>query len=140
VDTAQARIPYVSYLVLDAEPHLRASECVSCSALYLDRRNACANCGQRTFRGRRLSNDGVIRAFTIVHRSTPDVPVPYISAVVDLDGGGTVKANLVGFKPTPDDITLGTKVTLTTFAVGTDRDGTEAIAFGYRRPEVPAAD
>jgi uncharacterized OB-fold protein len=126
------RIPFVSYLVLGERPHLVASECMSCEALYFDRRNACANCGQREFRRRELSNDGVVRAFTIVYRATPDVAVPYVSAVVDLDGGGTAKANVVGIEPTPGQVTLGMKVTLTTFGVGTDRDGTEAIAFGYR--------
>jgi len=134
-DAHTARIPYVGYLVLDDdEPYLTASECVSCGALYFDRRNACASCGKQEFQGRRLASDGKVRAYTIVHRSTPDVAVPYVSAVVDLDGGGTVKANLVGVKPVPDDISLGMKVTLTTFAVGTDRNGTQAIAFGYRKP------
>jgi uncharacterized OB-fold protein len=78
------------------------------------------------------ANDGVVRAFTIVYRATPDVAVPYVSAVVDLEGGGTAKANVVGIEPAPGHVTLGMKVTLTTFGVGTDRDGTEAIAFGYR--------
>jgi uncharacterized OB-fold protein len=126
------RIPFVSYLVLGDRPHLVASECASCAALFFDRRNACANCGQREFRGRPLSNDGVVRAFTIVYRATPDVAVPYVSAVVDLDGGGTAKANIVGTEPSPDQIRLGMKVRLTTYPVGTDREGTQAIAFGYR--------
>jgi len=125
------RISFVSYLVLGEDPHLVAGECTSCGALYFDRRNACANCGQREFRGRALSNNGVVRAFTIVYRATPDVAVPYVSAVVDLDGGGTAKANIVGTEPTADQVRLGMKVRLTTFPVGTDRDGTQAIAFGY---------
>jgi len=48
-----------------------------------------------------------------------------------LDGGGTAKANSVGTEPTADQVRLGMKVRLTTFPVGTDRDGTQAIAFGY---------
>ena len=84
-------------------PHLVANECSSCGALFFDRRNACANCGARDFGARRLANDGVLRAFTIVHRATPDVQVPYVSGIVDLDGGGVVKANIVGIDPKPGE-------------------------------------
>lgn len=126
------QVPYVSYLSLGDDPHLVANECGSCSALYFDRRNACANCGGTAFGTRRLANDGVLRAFTIVHRATPDVAVPYVSGIIDLDGGGVVKANVVGIEPTPDQVTLGMKVTLTTFGIGTDAGGTQAISFGYQ--------
>jgi uncharacterized OB-fold protein len=126
------QLPYVGYLELGDDPHLVAQECRSCGALFLDRRNACASCGATEFTTRQLSGDGTVRAFTIVHRATPDVQVPYVSAIVDLDGGGVVKANLVGVEPVPDQVPLGMRVTLTTFAVGTDSDGVEAVGFGYR--------
>jgi uncharacterized OB-fold protein len=122
----------VSYLELGRDPHLVASECRSCAALFLDRRNACARCGRTEFTPRRLASDGTVRAFTIVHRATPDVRVPYVSAIVDLDGGGVVKANLVDVEPDPARLTPGLRVTLTTFAAGTDSEGTEAVGFGYR--------
>lgn len=126
------QIPFVDYLVLGDDPHLVAKECSACGALYFDRRNACAKCGKREFGSRRLSNDGVVRTFSIVHRATPDVKVPYVSAVIDLEGGGMAKANLVEIDPTPEQVKLGMKVTLTTFPIGTDSEGTEAISFGYR--------
>ncbi len=126
------QVPFVAYLVLGDDPHLVANECRSCGALFLDRRNACARCGGREFGTRRLANDGVLRAFTIVHRASPDVAVPYASAIVDLDGGGVVKANIVGVDPVPAQLPPGMKVTLTTFPVGTDSEGTEAVSFGYR--------
>jgi uncharacterized protein len=126
------QVPYVSYLSLDGEPHLVARECASCGALFLDRRNACANCGAQVFHGRKLANTGVLRAFTIVHRASPGVTVPYVSAIVDVDGGGVVKANMVGVDPDPASLALGMKVKLTTFPAGTDSDGTQAVAFGYQ--------
>jgi uncharacterized protein len=125
------QVPYVSYLQLGDDPHLVANSCSSCGALFFDRRNACANCGGTTFGSRRLANDGVLRAFTIVHRATPEVTVPYVSGIIDLDGGGVVKANVVGIDPTPDQVALGIKVKLTTFPIGTDSEGTQAIGFGY---------
>ena len=42
-----------------------------------------------------LATTGVVRSFTIIHRAAPGVPVPYVSSVVELDGGGVVKANLL---------------------------------------------
>src|SRR5215472_502968 len=112
------QLPYVGYLELGDAPHLIAQECQSCGALFLDRRNACASCGRPDFAPRQLSGDGTLRAFTIVHRATPDVQVPYVSAIVDLDGGGVVKANLVGVEPAPAEVQLGMRVRLTTFGVG----------------------
>ncbi|HTZ92471.1 MAG TPA: OB-fold domain-containing protein [Streptosporangiaceae bacterium] len=126
------QVPYVGYLTLGDDPYLVANECESCGSLFFDRRNACANCGRREFRSRRLANEGVLRAFTIVHRATPDVTVPYVSGIVDLDGGGVVKANIVGIDPQPASVALGMKVRLTTFPIGTDSEGTEAVSFGYQ--------
>jgi uncharacterized OB-fold protein len=125
----------VEYLVLgDGAPHLRANACTECGALYFDRRNACAKCGKRKFEPKKLKDTGSLRAFTIVHRAAPGVPTPYVSAVVDLDGGGVVKANLVDVDPTqPEKIELGMPVRMTTFVVGADDDGTEAVAFGYQK-------
>jgi uncharacterized protein len=125
------QVPYVGYLSLGDDPHLVASECSACGALFFDRRNACASCGRRDFATRRLANDGVLRAFTIVHRASPGVAVPYVSGIVDLDGGGVVKANIVGVDPEPDSLTLGMRLKLTTFVAATDAEGAEAIAFGY---------
>ncbi|KQX19623.1 MULTISPECIES: Zn-ribbon domain-containing OB-fold protein [unclassified Sphingomonas] len=122
------QIPVVDYLVLGDEPHLSARQCRSCGALYFDRRNACAKCFAAEFTSSRLANTGRVRAFTFVHR----VKRPFVSAIVDLDGGGVVKANLLGFE-TPEDVAPHVRVALTTFVVGTDDDGTEAIAFGYKR-------
>jgi uncharacterized OB-fold protein len=126
------QVPYVGYLTLGDDPHLVANECSACGSLFFDRRNACANCGGCDFGERRLASAGIVRAFTIVHRASGDVKVPYVSGIVDLDGGGVVKANIVGIDPEPGGLALGMKVRLTTFLVGTDSDGTQAVAFGYQ--------
>jgi uncharacterized OB-fold protein len=126
------QIPIVDYLVLDdGEPHLVAWESVDSGALYFDRRNADAKSGGTEFRRRKLATTGVVRSFTIVHRTVPGIPAPYVSALVDLDGGGSVKANLLNVPPDPDHVRLGMAVRMTTFTAGTDDDGTEAIAFAF---------
>jgi len=126
------QVPIVDYLVLDeGAPYLVANRCDNCGALYFDRRNACAKCGGRSFSKQRLADDGTVRSFTIVHRAAPGVPTPYVSAIVDLAGGGVVKANLLNVEPDPEHVQFGMKVRLTTTVAGVDDDGTEAIAFGF---------
>ncbi len=126
------QIPIVDYLVLDdGDPHLEANECTKCGALFWDRRNACGRCANREFTKKRLGTTGVVRSFAIVHQAAPGVPVPYVSSVVDLDGGGDVKANVVNVEPDPEHVSLGMKVQLTTFVAGTDDEGTEAVVFGF---------
>jgi uncharacterized OB-fold protein len=126
------QISMVEYLVVDdGEPHLVANTCKGCGATYWDRRNACAKCGKREFERQKMSSDGELVSFSIVYRAAPNVPTPYVSAVVRLNGGGSVKTNLMDVEPTPESVKLGTKVALKTFVAGTDDDGTEAIAFGF---------
>ena len=130
---ASTRIPIVEYLVLDDPqgPHLTANECSNCKARYFDRRNGCAKCGGTEFGKKKLATTGTVRGYTIVKRAAPGVPTPYVSAVIDLDGGGAVKANLVEIEPTPEKVALGMPVRLVTYPVGTDDEGTEAHAFGF---------
>ena len=126
------QVPIVEYLTIDGSaPVLIARVCEGCGARYFGRRNACGHCAGRVFRSETLGTTGVVRSFAIVHQAAPNVPVPYVSAVVDLDGGGDVKANVVNVEPDPANVSLGMKVRLTTFVAGTDDDGTEAVAFGF---------
>jgi uncharacterized OB-fold protein len=130
-DTNARRIPVVDYLVLDDTPHLVANACTSCAALFFDRRNACAHCGKRDFERRALQTTGVLRSFSIVHRAAPNVAVPYVSSVVELDGGGFVKANMIDAGSDPEKFEFGMRVRLVTFGCGRDEEGTEAVAFGF---------
>ena len=129
------QIPIVDYLVLGNDPHLVANECSNCSAIYFDRRNACAHCGKTAFGKKVLGTTGVLRSFAIVHQAGPGVPAPYVSALIDLDGGGAVKSNLTNVPPDPEHVKLGMPVRLTTFVAGTDDDGTEAVAFAFEPSE-----
>jgi uncharacterized OB-fold protein len=129
-------LPMVDYLVLDDnDPHLVAHCCSSCGALYFDRRNACGACEGRDFVQRRLSTHGTLRSFSIIHRSAAGIATPYTSAVVELDGGGVAKANLTGLDDDPARTRLGMRVRLVTFDVGTDDEGTTAVAFGFEAEE-----
>ncbi len=124
------QVPLVDYLVLGDNPHLEARECTQCGARYFDRRNACASCEGDTFKTVPVATQGEVRAFTIVSLAAPGIPVPFVAAVVDCDGT-SVRANVVSTDPDPDHVRLGMKVRLTTFPIGRDDEGTEAIGFGF---------
>ena len=125
-----AAVPIVDYLVLGDDPHLVAKECTSCGARFFDRRNACASCFATEFTDATVANEGELKAFTIVAFSSPGIPVPFVAGVIDCDGT-SVRGNVINTEPDPEHVTLGMKVKLATYVVGTDDDGTEAIGFGY---------
>jgi uncharacterized OB-fold protein len=124
------QIPFVDYLALGDEPQLVANECAHCGARFFDRRNACASCFGTEFTKVTIPTEGEVRAFTIVTFAAPGIPVPFVAAVIDC-GGTSVRANLINVAPDPEHVTLGMKVRLATYSMGTDDDGTEAIGFGF---------
>ena len=126
-----SQIPIVDYLVLDdGAPHLVSHECTSCGAHYFDRRNACASCSGTEFRAVDVPTEGVLRTFTIVSFAAPGIPVPFVAGVVDC-GGTSVRANVINVDADPEHVTLGMKLRLATYSLGTDEAGTEAMGFGF---------
>jgi uncharacterized OB-fold protein len=129
-----AKIPMVEYLDLEhGEPHLVALECQNCGALTLRPRIQCGSCYTKgPFEPKPLATTGTLRAFTVVKRGA--LGEGFISAIVDLDGGGNAKANLVnGDLENFENNKLGEPVRLVTYTVDTDDDGNEAVAFGFEK-------
>jgi uncharacterized OB-fold protein len=124
------QIPFVDYLVLGDAPHLVANECTSCGARFFDRRSACASCSNRDFRKVDVPTEGVLKSFTIVSFAAPGVPVPFVAGLIDC-AGTFVRGNVVNVEPSPENVKLGMKVRLTTFPIGADTKGTEAVNFGF---------
>jgi uncharacterized OB-fold protein len=124
------QVPLVDYLVLGDAPHLRAHECTSCGARFFDRRNGCASCFATEFRDVDIATEGELRAFTIVAHAAPGIPTPYVAAIVDCEGT-SVRCTLTNVEPDPEHVTLGMKVRLTTYSMGEDDNGVEAIGFGF---------
>ena len=124
------QIPLVDYLVLGDHPHLVAHECTSCGARFFDRRNACASCFGTDFKQVEIPTEGEVKAFTIVSMAAPGIPTPFVASVVDC-GGTSVRGNVINTAPDPEHVTLGMKVRLATYPVGTDDEGVEAIGFGF---------
>ena len=126
----QTQIPLVDYLQLGDDPHLVANECTSCGARFFDRRNACASCFGTEFTPVDVATEGVLKSFTIVTFAAPGVPTPFVAGIVDCDGT-SVRGNILNVEPDDQHVKLGMKVRLTTYSLGTDDDGVEAIGFGF---------
>jgi len=93
--------------IADGRPFLKGSKCDACGQVYLGERINCAKCAARAaMQPVELSTKGHLYNYTIVYRSYPGITVPFISAIVDLEGGGTVKGNLIDIEPTPDNISF----------------------------------
>ena len=106
-------LPAVDYLKIpeDGDPYLEGYKCSACEAIFLGERANCSKCGERDqMEVVTLANSGTLYAYSIVHRSFPGIQVPYISAIVDLEGGGTVKGNLINVDPEPEKIEFGMPV------------------------------
>jgi len=125
-----SQIPIVDYLALGDRPHLVAHECTRCGARFFDRRNACASCFASDFALVDVATEGELRSFTIVAFAAPGIDVPFVAGVVDCDGT-SVRANVINCPPDPEHVSLGMKVRLATYSVGTDANGTQAIGFGF---------
>jgi len=102
-EAEQGALPVVPWLKQDDEgPYLEGHRCGNCGAVYLGERDNCSSCGARSgISPEKLTTRGTLYSYSIVHRSFPGVEVPYVSAIVDLEGGGTIKGNLIDVEPDP---------------------------------------
>lgn len=129
-------LPAVDYLKIpDAgEPYLEGHKCGNCGAIFLGKRSVCSKCGTRDqMAAVKLANTGKLYAYSIVHRSFPGIEVPYVSAIVDLDDGATVKGNLVGVEPDPEKIAFDMPVNVVfRDALGRkDREGNSYLSYFF---------
>ena len=134
---AKKPLPVVDFLKIPdgGSPYLEGHKCKQCGSVFLGERSNCSKCGARdSMEAAKLSNRGTLYVFSIVHRSFPGVEVPYVSAVVDLEGGGTVKGNLINVEPTPEKIKLGMPVEVVfKDALGRkDREGNSYLSYFFQ--------
>ena len=131
--------PVVPFLKIPAsgDPYLEGHQCKECGAIFLGERSTCSKCGTTgKIEPKKLSNRGELYVFSIIHRSFPGIEVPYVSAIVDLEGGGTVKGNLVNVDPDPAKIRMGMPVeVIYKIAPRKDREGNEYLTY-YFQPRV----
>jgi uncharacterized OB-fold protein len=130
--------PIVPFLKLQPKPHLMGSKCGTCGSVFLDtHRLACSKCGATEgFTPIALSDKGKVYVFSVVHQSFPGIKTPYITAIVDLPEGVSVRSNIVDIDA--EDAQKNPKqmfdlpVEMVTSVVAKDREGHDVVAFAFK--------
>lgn len=128
--------PLVPHLTLGKtreEDYLNGSRCKNCNTLYVGPRLYCGKCSSNgPFESLKLSDQGEVYVWSIIHQATPYVEAPYIAAIIDLPEGVAVNTNIVGIEPKPENLKFGMKVKMFTEKVSEDREGNSYIAYKFK--------
>lgn len=126
-------VPHLTLGKTREEDYLNGSRCKNCNTIYVGPRLFCAKCSSDgPFEAVRLSGEGEIYVWSIIHQATPYVQVPYIAAIIDLPEGVAVNANVEGLEPKPENLKFGMKVKMFTEKVSEDREGNSYVAYKFR--------
>jgi uncharacterized OB-fold protein len=136
-ETAASKpLPVVPFLKIPdkGDPYIEGHKCKNCGSIFLGQRTVCSNCAARDqIEAIKLANKGELYVYSITHRSFPGIETPYVSAVVDLDGGGSVKGNLINIDPDPEKIKMGMRVeVIYQIAPRKDKDGNEYLTYYFQ--------
>ncbi len=114
----------------DGSAWVEGYRCGACGAAFPEATMACRACADRTppvpFRA---SERGSLFTWSVVHRSYPGVAVPFISAIVDLDDGLSLKGTLRGVAPEGLKAGMPVRLVMDNAGGATDKDG--AAYFGF---------
>jgi uncharacterized OB-fold protein len=130
--------PIVPYLKLEPAAHLVGQKCGACGAVYAETaRLACSKCGATgAFKTIELSTRGKIYVFSVIHQSFPGIKTPYVTAIVDLPEGVSVRASIDDVDPEQAEKEphkmFNMPVEMITRVAAKDQEGHDVIAFAFR--------
>ncbi len=116
----------------DGSAWIEGFRCGECGAVVPVATMACRACASRfPPAAYRSPETGTLYTWSVVHRSYPGVEVPFVSAIVDLDGGLSFKGTLKGVAP--DALKAGMPVRLVFDEAGgaVDADGNPYVGFHF---------
>lgn len=110
---------------------LEAQRCQGCGKIFFPPRLVCDKCHARQFEKVRLSETGKIVTHTTI-RIAPDrfnTEVPYSVAIIELEGGVRITAQVVDARP--EDVAIGKPVRLV-FRKVQEEGAAGIICYGYK--------
>jgi uncharacterized OB-fold protein len=114
---------------LDGQAWIEGLHCSACNAVLGEVTMACRSCGSRKpLEPFRAQQTGKLYSWAIIHRSYPGIAVPFVSAIVDLDGGPTLKGTL---RVDPGALQAGMPVRLVFDDAGGTRDAKDVPYIGF---------
>lgn len=106
--------------------------CSNCEGYFFPARSICPDCRREgKLEGYKFKGTGTVYSYTIVY-SPPhgfELQAPYVLAMVQLDEGPRLTAQIVDC--TPEDVEIGTKVEMILRKI-TDEKGGGVIHYGYK--------
>jgi hypothetical protein len=115
---------------------LEAGKCKGCGKICFPPRLICPKCGNREFEKIKLSDEGVIKTYTVIRVAPSQFSgqSPYAVGIVELDGGVSITTQIVDVPL--DSIKLGQRVKIEFRRIQQDGDA-GILCYGYKC--VPAA-
>jgi uncharacterized OB-fold protein len=113
------------------EAWIEGYRCAACHAVFAEATLGCRACASRSApEPFKAGETGKLYTWSLVHRSFPGVAVPFVSAIVDLDDGLTLKGTL---RADADTLRAGMPVRLVFDDAGgaTDKEGVPYAGFHF---------
>jgi uncharacterized OB-fold protein len=111
-------------------PHLIAGRCKSCGKYTFPKYYACPFCFSDDLEDAPLSPKGILHSFTIVRRSLPGYPVPYVLGLVNFPEEVRVMAQIE--TSNPERLELDIEMEVTTGLIRKNSDGKSVISYKFR--------
>lgn len=118
---------------------LEGTACDSCGSKHFPPRIVCTECKSRELRKHRFNGKGTIYSYTVMYQTSPPFEpyVPYVVALIDLDEGPRITAQLTDIAP--DEVKIGLEVEMVIRKMSEEGER-GMIVYGYKfRPPVRRA-
>ena len=99
---------------------LRIQRCAACARYFFYPRRYCPHCGSADVHWTAISGRGSLYSYIICYHAAPgyEDATPYVIAIVELDEGPRMLANLSDVEPEPDRLPLDMRLNVTFEARG----------------------
>lgn len=116
----------------DGSAYVEGFRCNSCGGVFPEATLACRKCASREApEPFRASEHGKLYSWSIVERSYPGIPVPFVSAIIDLDDGLTLKGTLRDADHGALRQGLPVRLVFDDAGGATDKEGTPYVGFHF---------
>ena len=124
-------------LAPDGSAFVEGFRCGACGAAFPEPTMACRACADRARpQAFRATENGKLYSWSVVHRSYPGIAVPFVSAIVDLDDGLTLKGTLQGVAIGALRAGMPVRLMFDNAGGASDKDGAAYVGFHF----IPAGD
>lgn len=118
----------------DSRYNLVGNRCGVCGSVYFPPRPVCPRCHRESLgkmEDMRLKGTGEVLSFTVVHEQKKnfELQVPYIMAIIGMDEGPRITAQIVDCPP--QDVSIGRKVRAVFRKIG-EEGKAGVIYYGYK--------